>query len=267
MHSEDGAAWTLRRNEIRFNHGVGIRIGTAMRIIDNHIHSNGQIGLVGKGDNIQIEGSILSHNNYSGFSTSWEAGGAKLVKTTNPVIRGNCGHDNTGTGLWTDISNIHSLYEGNRVFSNSSEGIHHEISYDAVIRGNTVFANGHGYDAWLFGAQILLSTSQDAEVYGNHVEVARGFGDGIVMIQQLRGAGFHGRWRTRRNRVHDNLVIYHGTNGISGAAGDYDNDALFSSGNRFYGNEYNALNDGDVHWAWGKSIRHRARYRTWSKWQ
>ena len=108
------SAWTIRGNEIRLNHGAGIRTGTAMRIVDNHIHDNGQIGLVGMGDNIQIEGNIIAHNNYAGFSTSWEAGGAKLVKTTNLVLRGNCVHDNTGTGLWTDISNIHSLIEGNR---------------------------------------------------------------------------------------------------------------------------------------------------------
>lgn len=238
-----------------------------MRIVNNHIHSNGQIGLVGNGDNIQIVDNILAHNNYAGFSTTWEAGGAKLVKTTNLVVRGNCVHDNAGSGLWTDISNIHSLYEGNRVFSNSNEGIHHEISYDAVIRDNTVFANGYGHDPWLFGAQILLSTSRDVEVYGNHVEVARGFGDGIVMIQQERGDGPHGRWQTSGNRVHGNLVIYHGENGISGAAGDYDNDALFSSGNRFNGNEYKVLDPEDVHWAWGEAIKHRARYRTWPELQ
>ena len=257
------SAWTIRGNEIRLNHGAGIRTGTAMRIVDNHIHDNGQIGLVGMGDNIQIEGNIIAHNNYAGFSTSWEAGGAKLVKTTNLVMRGNCVHDNTGTGLWTDISNIHSLIEGNRVFDNSSEGIHHEISYDAVIRNNTVFANGYGYDSWLYGAQILISTSQNVEVYGNQVEVAPGYGDGIVLIQQQRGEGPHGEWRTSGNRVHGNFVFYHGENGVSGAVGDYNNEALFSSGNSFNENTYLAPGDDQTHWAWGEEVPHRARYRTW----
>ena len=67
IQGADSVAWTVRHNEIRFNHGAGIRTGTAMRIIDNHIHSNGQNGLVGKGDNIQIEGNILSHNDYAAF--------------------------------------------------------------------------------------------------------------------------------------------------------------------------------------------------------
>ena len=62
-------------------------------------------------------------------------------------------------------------------------------------------------------------------------------------------------------------MAYHGENGISGAAGDYDNDALFSSGNRFNGNEYKVLDPEDVHWAWGEAIKHRARYRTWPELQ
>jgi len=263
IQGDEGTAWTLRANEIRLNHGAGIRTGAAMHVLGNHIHRNGQIGLVGKGDNIRIEGNILSHNNYAGFSSSWEAGGAKLVKTTNLVVRGNCVHDNAGTGLWTDISNIHSLYEGNRVFANSSEGIHHEISYDAVIRDNQVFANGHGFDSWLFGAQILVNTSRNVEVHGNHVEVARGYGDGIVLLQQERGDGPYGEWRTSGNRVHGNLIIYRGENGVSGAAGDYNNEVLFSSGNLFNGNRYKALGEDHAHWAWGEEIDHRARYMTW----
>ena len=263
IQGDAGSAWTIRHNEIRLNHGAGIRTGAAMRIVDNRIHHNGQIGLVGQGDNIQIVGNILSHNNYAGFSPSWEAGGAKLVKTTNLVVRGNCVHNNDGTGLWTDISNMNSLYEGNRVFANAGEGIHHEISYDAVIRGNTVFDNGHGTNSWLFGAQILISTSQNVEVYDNHVDVARKYGEGFVLIQQERGDGRYGTWKTSGNRVHDNFIIYRGHKGVSGAAGDFDNEALFSSGNQFNGNRYRALKADEAHWAWGEAVEHRARYRTW----
>ena len=152
---------------------------------------------------------------------------------------------------------------GNRVFANSSEGIHHEISYDAVIRYNTVFANGYGYDSWLYGAQILISTSQNVEIYDNKVEVASGYGDGIALIQQERGVGPHGEWRTSGNHVHNNIVIYHGENGVSGAVGDYNNEGLFSGGNRFYNNSYQATRGDHIHWAWGEEYQHRARYRTW----
>ena len=58
---------------------------------------------------------------------------------------------------------------------------------------------------------------------------------GIALIQQQLGEGPHGTWRASGNRVHGNLVIYLGKNGVSGAAGDFDNAALFSSGNHFNG--------------------------------
>ena len=124
----------------------------------------------------------------------------------------------------------------------------------SLIRGNTVFDNGHGKNSWLFGAQILINTSQNVEVYDNHVD---------VMVQQERGDGRYGTWKTSGNSVHDNLIIYRGHKGVSGAAGDFDNEALFSSGNQFNGNRYRALKSDEAHWAWGEAIEHRARYRTW----
>ena len=39
------------------------------------------------------------------------------------------------------------------------------------------------------GAQILISTSQNAEVYQNTVEVDALAGNGIAIIQQDRGSG------------------------------------------------------------------------------
>jgi len=65
--------------------------------------------------------------------------------------------------------------------------------------------------------------------------------------------------------VHGNLIIYRGQNGISGAAVDFNNEALFSSGNIFNCNRYKSLSRDDAHWAWGEKIPHRARYRTWSE--
>ena len=57
-------------------------------------------------------------------------------------MRDNHVHHNEGPGLWTDIDNIHTLYEGNLVEHNANVGIFHEISYDAVIRNNIVRDNG-----------------------------------------------------------------------------------------------------------------------------
>ena len=79
-----------------------------MRIVNNHIHSNGQIGLVGNGDNIQIVDNILAHNNYAGFSTTWEAGGAKLVKTTNCIAPGSLDTSLSHAAGLSDIAVCHA---------------------------------------------------------------------------------------------------------------------------------------------------------------
>ena len=78
---------------------------------------------------------------------------------------------------------------GNRVEDNVRMGILHEISYAIVIRNNTVRRNGFGLSSWVWGAGIVISSSSNAEVYGNIVEDNAG---GIVGVQQNRGSGAHG---------------------------------------------------------------------------
>ena len=242
--------WIITNCEIRWNHGAGIRTGNTMRILMNRIHDNGQIGIAGGGDDILVDGNELAHNNYAGFSQEWEAGGSKWVKTHNLVVRGNYSHHNKGPGLWTDIDNIHTLYENNTVIANEREGIFHEISYDAVIRKNTVKGNGKAFDKWLYGAQILISSSRNAEIYNNTVEVAATAGNGIAIIQQDRGSGQYGPCLTIGNYIHHNIVTYLGDHGQSGGAADYNHDAMFNGNNRFDFNTYYAPHLDRSRWAW-----------------
>jgi parallel beta-helix repeat protein len=243
--------WIIDNCEIRLNHGAGIRTGNKMQILKNRIHDNGQIGIVGEGDDILVDGNELAYNNYAGFSQGWEAGGSKWVKTHNLVVRGNYSHHNKGPGLWTDIYNIHTLYENNTVIENEGVGIFHEISYDAVIRKNTVKGNGKAFDPWLYGAQILISSSRNAEVYNNTVEVAATAGNGIAIIQQDRGTGRYGPCITIGNYIHHNVVTYLGNHGQSGAAADYNPDVMFNGNNRFDFNTYHAPHLDRSRWVWG----------------
>ena len=82
------------------------------------------MGLGGSGDNILVQGNEIAKNGYwSGIDVLWEGGGFKYADTDNLVVRGNYSHDNHGPGMWTDINNIHTLYEDNLVVHNTHIGI------------------------------------------------------------------------------------------------------------------------------------------------
>jgi hypothetical protein len=242
--------WTLLFNTIRWNHGMGVRTSDGMRVIANAIVGNGQLGIGGSGDDVLVEGNLIAWNNTAGFNPNWEAGGSKFVGTRGLRVRFNYVEGNWGPGLWTDIDNEDVLYENNWVFRNTGPGIFHEISQSAVIRDNQVEKNGTGFDAWLWGAQILVSTSRDVEIYGNQVVVARKAGNGITLVQQDRGSGRAGRHVTTGNFVHDNSVVYLGEAGMSGAAADFDPETLYGGHNRFRRNSYYSDDRSGRHWAW-----------------
>ena len=246
----DAQNWSIVHNEIRWNHAWGLRLTGGMQVTGNYIHDNGQLGVGGGGDNILLDTNDISANNYAGFDPGWEAGGTKFVATNNLVVRGNAVYANFGTGLWTDTDNRQTRYESNRVFDNMGPGIQHEISFDAVIVQNDVRNNGKGGSPWLWGAQILIQNSSHAEVANNYVEVGSGVGNGIALIQQDRGS-----YVTTNNYVHDNTVVYRGTNGQSGAVADFNPAGIFGGNNHFDFNIYHSPDAGGTHWAWADSLR------------
>src|SRR5690606_25159875 len=75
-----GSGWRVQGNVVRLNHGFGIRTGHGMRVIDNRVLSNGQIGMGGAGHNVLIRGNEIAYNHTGGFEVGWEAGGTKFVK-------------------------------------------------------------------------------------------------------------------------------------------------------------------------------------------
>jgi parallel beta-helix repeat protein len=266
VHGREGTSgamsrdWVVRDCLIRLNHGLAIRTGDGMRVIGNAILRNGQLGIGGQGEDVLVEGNLIQSNNYAGFDPRWEAGGAKWTRTLRLTVRGNVVEDNRGPGLWTDIDNLDSLYEENVVRGNSDAGIFHEISEDAVIRNNVVQANGFDFDEWLWGAQILVSTSRNVDVHDNEVTVARRGGNGIALVQQDRGAGAYGTRATENDLVHDNTIVYLGGSGWSGAAADYAVEAFFAAGNRFESNTYVLADPRDRRWVWGHAL-------AWDEWQ
>ena len=141
---ELGTGWIIEDCEVRWNHFTGIAVGPRSIARRNHVHHNGCFGFHGAGDDILVANNEIAYNGFAGYDPFWGSGGSKWVYTSHLVVRGNFSHHNRGPGLWTDINNIHTLYENNTVEDNERGGIFHEISYDATIRNNTSRRNGTG---------------------------------------------------------------------------------------------------------------------------
>jgi hypothetical protein len=234
IHGQGRTGWTVTSNEVRWNHGTGIRIGGGSVVRQNYVNSNGQLGIFATGADVTIENNEIYNNNTARYFARWEGGGAKFVETTNLIVRGNYSHRNNGPGLWTDIDNVNALIEYNTSNDNAMMGIYHEISYAAVIRYNTVRRNGFGYPDWIAGAGILIAASPNVEVYGNLVD---GNADGIGAAQQNRGVGAFGPHEVWNLWVHDNVIT--NTLGWTGVVEDVGDSACFTSrNNRFERNQY-----------------------------
>lgn len=231
--------WIVQNNIVRLNHGRGIRLGHGMQVINNIISDNGQMGVGGEGDNVLVEWNDIARNNFAGFDDTWEAGGTKFARTDGLIVRHNYVYENFGPGLWTDIDNINSVYDTNLVMNNESMGIFHEISYDVVIMNNVSMFNAMTNYPWLYGAQIIISSSRNADIFDNRVVVSQGGGNGITLLQQNRGIGVYGDYLTQNNDVYNNTVVHLGVFGINGIGADWEQDSFYSQGdNSFDNNSY-----------------------------
>ena len=135
-------------------------------------------------------------------------------------------------------------------------GIFHEISFNAVIRDNVARHNGTDR-TWFWGADILISASQDVEVTGNTLTVRPG-GCGIILIDQGRTTDNGGQYKTRDNEIHHNELTFEGApcaGGISDTAPDNANYSIITDGNnRFDTNVYRAGTRQGERFPWGHQV-------------
>jgi parallel beta-helix repeat protein len=232
---QGGDGWVIENNEFRFNHGIGVGLhGTDSVLRNNFIHHNGQLGMGGyKTVGSLVEGNEVSFNNTAGFDRGWEAGASKFVYAANLTVRGNFVHDNYGNGLWTDGDAINVVYEDNIAVRQEGNGIHHEISCDAVIRNNTFSDNG--------GGGIVVTASQNVVVKRNVVE---NNGQGIVLWHQDRERDPNDphecAWILKDVRVrHNSVTMGQGYTGALVCCGVENPEAVYA-GDRleFVGNSY-----------------------------
>ncbi|MBI5387773.1 MAG: right-handed parallel beta-helix repeat-containing protein [Verrucomicrobia bacterium] len=238
---ELGTGWIIEDCESRWNHFTGIAMGPRSIARRNRVHHNGCFGFHGAGDHILVANNEIAHNGFAGYDPFWGAGGSKWVYTSHLIVRDNFSHHNRGPGLWTDINNIHTLYENNTVEDNERGGIFHEISYDAIIRTNTARRNGTGkaFPHWTTGAGIEIVSSQNVEVCGNTLEDNW---QGITGLDDHRGTGNAGPWTLTNLNVHGNVVTSRIADPGGGRTGIIDTKGTgaftASANNRFRENTY-----------------------------
>jgi hypothetical protein len=203
--------WLIYSNEIRLNHGSGIRIATKYVVRSNSIHHNGQEGLAGSGHDILIENNEIAFNNTLGFAFDWEAGGTKFAMVTSLVVRGNYVHDNKGPGLWLDHECYNWTIEGNRTHANYVAGILAETSYDGTVRYNVVDGDGlypgkSNPTIWS-ACGIAVSSSKHVVISGNTVLNSS---NGICAISSPRGSGNRGEFVVQNLTIDENVIVQEG---------------------------------------------------------
>jgi hypothetical protein len=255
IQAQQATRWAIENCELRLNSAAGIAAGSGTRVQNCNIHHNGQIGITGVGRDILIERNHIWENNTREFLTSWEAGGLKLAASEGVVLRGNYVHDNRGAGLWCDIECRDVLYENNIAEHNRGAGIFHEISFSAVIRNNIVRHNGRNGKSWFWANNILIAASQDVEAYANTL-TADADKCGIVLVDQGRPRKSGGTYKTRNNKIHDNVTTFEGA-GCAGAASDVapdnENATIIEDGNNLFDHNIYRVPRGSasIRFGWG----------------
>jgi parallel beta-helix repeat protein len=255
-----GPGWRIQNNDVRLNHGHGVfSSSTGGEIAGNRLHHNGQLGLGGDSDYVAVTSNEIDHNNTAGFDILWEAGGMKWFNSTGLKVSHNDVHHNSGPGLWTDINNIHTTYERNTVHNNTSHGIFHEISYNAVIRNNRILDNGARRLRGWGDAGIRVAASPNVEVHGN---ILIGNTNAIMLVQQRRSdyPSRYGPHELDSIIVHDNDITM--IDNATGMVNDDGDDSLYSRNIRFDNNTYRLANEDGQYFAWAGDLVPRT---TWTQ--
>lgn len=274
------SGWIIEDCDIGQHSAMSVRLGTATQVRRCRLHHNAILGFGGVGTSCVVEDNEVSYNNVG--TSNADAGGCKVVLSTNCTLRNNWVHHNNGPGLWGDIANGGLLIEDNVVEDNVQEGIVDEIGYDFTIRNNTVRRNGLSdsrADSWAWGAGIAAHASggTGSAIYGNYLEDNR---HGIALLQQPRGTA-HGdpsapradavtvaaEMYVQNVAVHDNIVVQNLPYGsallpVTGALADPADAMLFSGrGNSFEDDDYYITASIADPFAWDGAVR------DWASWQ
>jgi hypothetical protein len=172
--------WTIDHSTLKDNAGAGAMLGSGNTLSYNCLKNNQQYGFNAY-STAGPANLVIHHNEIVGNDTyNWEArqpgcgctGGGKFWDVNGAVITDNWVHDNHSVGLWADTNNRGFDIQGNYIEGNYNSGLIYEISYNALVKGNTFVRNGLGAAAANPGfptSAIYISESgSDSRVPGHY---------------------------------------------------------------------------------------------------
>jgi hypothetical protein len=222
--------------------GAAVHLGAGSKLIQCEVKNSNIAGVFVEGDGVTVEACTIHHNQRLGLKVQgntgariinnevaynnpantwdgyWEAGGSKFWETTNALVEGNHFHHNTGGAIWFDYRNSGAIVRNNLTEANTRAGIIWEISFDAIIEGNTSKGDGVGYPYgdWQDGGGVSIQNSRGTAekpiiVRNNTVTNSH---NGIGLINDTNRDG--GIWNAAYVQFIGNAINDSGASGISG---------------------------------------------------
>jgi parallel beta-helix repeat protein len=176
---DSGDGWTVEYDTIQDNApGAGMMVGSDTTVEYNCLTDNGQYGFsaylpstdpsasatTGGPQDITLSHNEVSYNDTCNWETASDfpitspagcsgagqfdgcgcSGGGKFWQSQNVTVEDNYVHDNYNAGIWADTDNDGFDIQDNYLSGNFAEGAIYEISYNALISGNTFVDNAWG---------------------------------------------------------------------------------------------------------------------------
>jgi len=160
---------------VHHNAGAGIHYGSGTTIKGCRIMGNQWLGIHGGGQGVHILNNEIAYNCKTGWDQGqggWHAGGIKVTRTFNSVVRGNYLHHNWGPGVWFDVGCRDNIVTENAIYRNRGVGVYYEISHTGTISHNWVVYNNteDGIASWVKDAGVLISTADSCVIHDNWIE-------------------------------------------------------------------------------------------------
>ena len=241
--------WTVEYNEITASRNLGIVFPGTSTIRNNYIHHNSYGGYMAD----YSSGTTLESNEIAYNGTQ-----QKVSESANVTFRNNYVHNNAGAGIWFDSDNTSAVIEGNRLEDNGSNSIWFEIGSGVIIRNNVIRRSAD--------TAIFISTSKNADIYGNTLENnSRGI-TYFVNCPSVGGGAIS--FDLANNSSHDNTITVGTQTYPFAAVFNYSNCtstqvAPYANGSKsltFTHNTYHVPSTSGQYWYW-------VDFKTWTQWQ